>query len=185
MLRTTTEWIGFEGHPGYTTLHFDGLTQADATAAHAATVDLWEVLDAELWAGLEATTISDVPVIDPATGQITELFQVPEVALQMVGAGDPIPPSNQMLIRWRTGFYQAGREVRGRSFIPGIRETTTTEGVIPTATVNGFNTALTTWLNALPAGRTLQIWSPTQGTATNVNSVSVWNELAVLRSRRD
>lgn len=185
MLRVTTEWDGFSGAPGYTVLHYDGLTAADAAFAHDATVRLWQTIDQELESTHSATITSDVPVIDPATGDIVTMHQVPEVVLQMSGSGDPLPPSNQMLIRWRTGLYQGGREIRGRTFVPGLRETTVTAGTLPTATVNGFNTVLTTWLGTLPAGRTLAIWSPTNGSVTNVNSVSVWNEIAILRSRRD
>jgi hypothetical protein len=129
--------------------------------------------------------MSDVPEIDPATGDITQMHTVAEVNVPMSGSGDALPPSNQMLIRWRTGFYQAGREVRGRTFVPGLRETTVTAGIIPPATVSGFDSAFNAWLTALTAGRKLVIWSPTAGTATDVNLAQTWNEIAILRSRRD
>lgn len=185
MLRTTTEWTGFTGAPGYTTLHFDGLTAADATAAHSATAAFWQTLDQELWSGQQGTVLGDVPVIDPATGDITNMNTVAPVVITCTGSGDALPPTNQMLVRWRTGFYQAGREVRGRTFVPGLRETTVTAGTIPAGTVTGFETVLNAWLATLPAGRSLQVWSRTQGTATNVNLAQVWNQVAVLRSRRD
>jgi hypothetical protein len=185
VLRTTTVWTTAQGSPYFTTLHYGGLAQADADAALDATADLWEAIDTEMFAGIQWSVENDVPSIDPVTGDTIGMFTGTGRTGFGQGAGEVLPWATQGLFRWRTGVYLGGREIRGRSFIPGLRETSNTEGSPTPSMVTGLNTVLSTWLGGLPAGRKLTVWSRARGEAVDVNSGTMWSEWATLRSRRD
>jgi hypothetical protein len=88
-----------------------------------------------------------------------------------------------MLIKWRTGIYLAGREIRGRTFIPGLDAFTNAEGVVDTTVHDALSDDLATWLGGLSAPPL--IWSRTHGDSAAVAAAEVWDQFAVLRSRRD
>ena len=185
MLRVTTEITGPQGAPYYTTIHFGGTTSGQATAAANAVRTFWADLADRLWEGMSPLVQSDIPSIDPATGQIVEMFSVVTTAVDMNAVGEPLPPFTQLLHRWRTGDFVAGRELRGRTFVPGIMEVDSVNGA-PTAgllaDVQAAFDAMGT--NGVPAGQ-IVVYSPTHHVFSLVSSHTNWNQFAILRSRRD
>jgi len=97
-------------------------------------------------------------------------------------AGDPLPQQTQGLINWHTLSFVAGREIRGRTFIPGPSESDSSAG-IPTA---AYQLILQNAANALVAESTanLFVWSKKLATIAEASSASVAPGWRVLRSRR-
>jgi hypothetical protein len=100
-----------------------------------------------------------------------------------VSTTEKLPDATQIVIQWRTGVYHNGREIRGRTFIPGLADFTNDEGNVALATRTAIQSDLDTWL-AAQAGLFF-IWSRKNGLTAVVSDSSVWNEFGVLRSRRD
>lgn len=185
MLRTLTTWTNVQGAPYYTNLYFGGDTEGEADAAVAAIDGFLADLDPSLVNGMVATVDSEVELVDPASGNVTGVYGTAGATETFVAGGDPLPYSTQMLIRWRTGQYVNGREVRGRTFIPGWTESSSTNGKPLPGTVSTMATIAASFLTAASGAGGLVIYSPTHGLDASVTSTSVWSEWAVLRSRRD
>jgi hypothetical protein len=98
-------------------------------------------------------------------------------------SAEALPLTTQLLVRWRTGVFNLGRELRGKTFIPGMIEPSNDVTGAPTsAAVTGFQNAAITFA-ADSAG--LGIYSRVYNMAATVASVNVWNKWAILTSRRD
>ena len=185
MLRVTTEMQGPPGAPFYTTMYFAGTTEGEASAAVAAVAAFWGDLTAEIAAGTTWTVFGEVEVVDPVTGNITGTFSDPDVSNAFTNSADPLPWSSQILIRWRTGVFVAGREIRGRTFLPGFTEAASDNGQVESGVVSGLQTPVDDLLTAASGAGGLAVYSPTNGQAALVSNGSVWNQFAILRSRRD
>jgi len=185
MIRVTTEWTGASGSPYYTQMHFGGSTSGEAGTAVSAVRNFWFQLQNILSDELIAKVQDDVPQIDPVTGNILAMFNVPSSAVVFTNTNQILPWATQALFRLRTGVYVAGRELRGRQFIPGLTEDRSTSGNVDAATVTLLNGNWTFAYGGLASSNTVQVWSPTHGVADNVQSATVWDQWAVLRSRRD
>lgn len=185
MLRVTTQWGGLQGSPYYTILHYLGDTEDQAEAAHAATVAVWTAIGSYRSSTMTCRVAGEVEQVDPATGAIEATYAVTPVDVGGGAPGELQPTVIQGLVQLRTGTYLAGREVRGRVFLPGSRDTSDLNGRPTTAYISGIQTAF----NALRTDTTglgipLQVWSPTRGVSASVSACTVWGEWAVLRSRR-
>lgn len=186
MLRVTTEWTGTQpGTPYYTNLMFGGTTGGEADAASAAVLTLWQTLDTDITNRLTWTILPEAEFVDPATGNVTGIEPIPGGTAPGASGLDPLPAFTQALLRWRTGLFVAGREVRGRTFVPGPTEAMNTLG-IPTATYLNFLTATAnTFLVDAGTAGDFGVWSPTRGLFAAAASVSAWTQWSTLRSRRD
>lgn len=186
MLRVTTEWTGIQGAPYYTATHFGGLTATEAGAAHALMAQIWTAGATFIRNDLTWTVLPEVSLVDEATGDTTATFLETAVSDEGGLPGDDQPTIIQGLIRLRTGVYVGGREIRGRVFLPGQGDTYDDDGVPSASIISGWqgiwNTAISDGQNA---GAPLQVYSPTNGQAADVTAASMWNQWAILRSRRD
>lgn len=184
----------FTGAPvtggGLNTLYFEaggGLTAADA---HDAVVDFWTLCAGAIDSELAMTVLGEIAVIDEATGTLTGVESATPVVVAGGASGDALPLATQGLIRWRTGEFVNGREVRGRTFVPGPVEVLSTGGRPESSYVGGLNTAAAGLIAETTAA--LLIWhrpGPNAvlepGSSHPVLTGSTWSEWAVLRSRRD
>lgn len=95
---------------------------------------------------------------------------------------EPLPPSNQGLIRWHTGVFTGGRELIGKTYIPGACEDFSDSGV-PSAS---YLTNLSTNAANLGSGGppAFVIWSRKHHVTGAAGLGSPWSQWAVLRSRR-
>jgi len=97
---------------------------------------------------------------------------------------EKLPPATQGLIEWRTGFFVGGREIRGRTFIPGLSNSSSAANGVPTSTwltlAAAASTAIIGWTSS-----DFVVYSPTKHQKALVTAGQPWNEWAVLRSRRD
>jgi hypothetical protein len=183
MIRVTTEFGGVTGTPWVSQMYFAG---SDAAAAAGASSDVsvfWTNLEDRIEDSVTYVVSGEVPSIDPATGDIIEVHFVTSNSGSGSATGDPLPRANQGLIRWRTGIYLSGREVRGRTFVPGPVEIDSGANGVPTPTYVSDLAAAANTLVGLTSD--LGVWSPTHGVFHVATGSSAWNQFAVLRSRRD
>jgi hypothetical protein len=183
MMRYRTVFSGPQGSPWVSTMYSSGISQAEADAFVAAVGAFWGAVDALMNTGVTWATEAEVEIVDPITGDITGTL----VTTPQTGAGatvtELLPRIAQAVVRWRTGIFVAGREVRGRTFIPGLTELANTTGQLTPATQTTIQTAADT-LNGV-VGPTLNIWSRTHGVTHPVATASVWSQFSYLGSRRD
>lgn len=128
-------------------------------------------------------TLPTVDFIDTANGQITSSATVTGHSGGGGSGTAPVPTTSQVLFQLRTGVRVAGREIRGRMYIPGLTEGANNgQGAIETSTLSD----LQGWVNSFvgDGDTTPVVWSRKNGTYEDIDSITVWGQWAVLRSRR-
>lgn len=184
MLRVRTVFTGtIPGVPYLSTMYFTASdTQAGADAAVAAVGAFWGAVDNVMTQSLAWATQDEVLVMDNS-GQATGVFTTtPQTGVGSLSTPEPLPPSNQVLIRWQTAGFIAGKRLVGRTFVPGLTEAANNFGNVLAATRTTIDTAA----EALVAATAdLAIWSRTNSLSFPATSASVNTAFAVLRSRRD
>lgn len=182
LYRVQTVFTGVAGSPYYSTFHFSAGFGTAANAV-AAAGGFWSVVDGFMADDLDWDIPGEVEVINDETGLIVNV----ENATPQSGSGaltsQPLPPATQGLIRWRTGSFVGGREIRGKTFVPGLTVTHSDEGQPNTALITGLENAATALVGSPTAQ--LVIYSRKNGTSAEAVSSSAWGQFAVLRSRRD
>lgn len=178
-----TAITGGSGAAQVSTMFFDqaaGLTaQGAADAVHA----FWDTLKTKI---VNSYTFDVEPVvedIDTATGSPTGLTAVTVASVSGTLVGDPNPWATQGLVSWRTGVFLGGREIRGRTFIPGSWENDNTAGVPQASYVAALNSAAATL--ATDPNSSLCIYSRKKRAIGVVSTGQAWTKWAILRSRRD
>jgi hypothetical protein len=173
---------GVAGAPYYITGYFD---QTAGTAQQAA--DAWRAFLAPASTGYRTGLVfsaqTEVGIVDPVSGDLTGLDTVTVASMSMIGGTDPLPAATSLLIRWRTGAYVAGKEIRGRTNIPGMLESLSTSGLPDSTLVSAWQTRQTALIGAANAQHV--VWSKKNGLWANSTAGSPWSQWAVLRSRRD
>lgn len=92
---------------------------------------------------------------------------------------DWAPDTTQVLVQLQTDLIVNGRMLHGRLFLPGLRKS----GVISGNLSSDIRSAMQSAADDAFVGR-LCVFSRTHNTFATVTATSVWQELAVLRSRR-
>ena len=182
MIRITTEWNGVQGSPYYSNMFFAGSLEAEANSAATAVGVFWNAIADKIGTNLDGSVLGDHAVVDPATGQTTEMFVGSAIAVPCTDVGAPLPPASQGLIRWRTGVFTNGREIRGRTFVPLPTENSNEGAGVPG---NSYLIDLQAAADALVGGSELHVYSRTGGTIAMVSGAQVWTLWASMRSRRD
>lgn len=182
MLRIRVAWNVPGGSPGLSTFYFAGSNQTDATNCSSAVDTLLAAIepyqDTETTYKVDPTCVA----MDESSGAIIGAFGISGTTGAGNVVGESIPFACQALAQLRTNVYVNGREIRGRLFIPGLTESQVTNGVVSSAALSGLNAAF----GALVADADADyvVWSRRNGQDSPVTAVTVWEQLAVLRSRR-
>lgn len=185
MFRSRTIWSSPVGGPYLST--FYSLETVTPQALVDAIGAFWGVIDGVIDSSVSWAVEASVDTILPTTGSLTASTGVTPPSGFGALPGDMGPAAAQGLVRWTTDAVVNGRRVRGRTFVPGISDGVPTEGRLPSATI-------ATWLaaaNTLRADADLVVWhrpgplGVPPGSAHEVTGAGVWNEFAVLTSRRD
>lgn len=159
---------------------------ADATSASAAAVAaaiFWDALKSHMTNNVTMQVLDTVETVDETTGEVTALNETEGVTIVGENGEQNMALATQGLVRFRTGVYVGGREIRGRTFVPGCPISFNNDGVPSTAYVTELSNAADAIIG--DAGSTLLVYSRTHGQAHAAASGSGWNKWAVLRSRRD
>jgi len=187
MLRTTVIFETGPGTPYYSTFYYDGSGGLGmAPAAVAATSALMDALEPLTVDNLVWRVQPEVDEVDAATGLVTGTSLETSTLHQGTVSGDPLPWACQALFRWRTGVYTNGREIRGRTYWPGLNDGLAVDGVLTGSAVNAYNAVLAAHListGTVGAGGAV-VWSPTQGVTAEIIAGQTWGQVAVMRSRR-
>lgn len=182
--RYRVDIAGLVGGPGLSTWHFDttasGYTDQDA-------VDAVE----NFFLGAPSLTSNNItftgqPVIDildEASGQVTAQNGVSGWSVAGTRTDEELPPTTQGLVEWQTGIYVAGRQIRGKTFMPGITIDHNDPPGVPGATYKSGLAANA--LSVITASVGFGIYSRKNGQIALVTSLFIWNQWAVLRGRRD
>lgn len=182
MYRIQTEFTGLPGTPYLSTMYFNEVA-GSVEDAHAAVAAFWGDLANDLCGGLVWEVLPDVAIINATTGLTTGVETVPVVQGEASGAASPLPYATQGLIRWSTGIFEGGREIKGKTYLPGMITGGNTAGRPNAGALQAFQSAVDVILSA--AGSELVIWSRKNLSAATATGGSPWNQYAVLRSRRD
>lgn len=179
-----TIWNGVEGAPYYTTLR--GVFGSSTTAQEMA--DAWETFLGGLVAvtndQLNAVISDEVRIIESTTGETQQVDTIVGSTTSMTAGGDPLPTLVQLLLRWSTPSFTAGRRIRGRTFIPGQLEANNDASGKPSAGLrSGIEANAATFIAA--CGGNLVVYSPTHRAYATVSEASCGTEWSFLRSRRD
>lgn len=182
MYRVRTVFTGVQGSPWVNTAYF---TDTAGTAQQAATAvgQFWQAVDSLMEVSVSWSTQADVETVDAVSGQVTDVETTTPLTGGGVAATTGLPVATQGLVRWRTGDYFNGRELRGRWFIPGLATGANTDGAPSSTMISTVNTAAAALI--ADANSILVMWSRKNGTTRAVESGSCWSQFAVLRSRRD
>lgn len=185
MLRVTTRFAGPEGAPWFSTFHFAGTALPDAAEAVVSTELFWIELRTLIANNVQMTVGFDgVQDVDPSTGQTIAVHYPEERIVAGGGLGSALPQATQGLIRWRTGVFVAGREIRGRSFIPGLTSAAQAATGNPgQSLIDAVEAAVPQVIASVDNG--LGVYSRTRGQFESATAGTLWGEFAVLRSRRD
>lgn len=181
MLRVRVEFNGIQGTPYLATHYFDGGTPAEATSAVAAVGTFWNAVDGIISDMVTWNTDTAVAQVNPVDGSILDMYSVTSITASGAATTELLPLASQAVIQWRTGVYLSGREVRGRTFIPGLTQGTNDDGKVLASIV----TSLESNADAFVAASTLGVWSRSNGQFVVVQDATVWDQFAMLTSRRD
>lgn len=179
-----TTWTGVAGTPYYTTLR--GLMTGPVEPEEFA--DRWTTflvsIQGAIADALTAVVEPEVTVIESTSGELVGVLSIDGDTIAPNGGGDALPPATQCLVQLTTPAIISGRRLRGRIFLPGMLEANNgVTGEPSGALVGSFNDALDTLVDALAS--TWVVYSPTHRAYATVTGAQVWNQWAVLRSRRD
>lgn len=183
MYRVRTTVTGVPGSPYYINLYYDASAGTADDAATAQHQFLTQGIAGNVLAPATWYTEPDVPVYDSATGQIVRMESWTGAGLTGTNVSEAVPQAAQLLVRWNTGVYVNGRQVKGHTNIPRLPE----QDNAGNGTVQPV--AMTTWqgraisLIADP-DCTLVVYSRKTGTFEPVTVPAIWNQWAILRSRR-
>jgi hypothetical protein len=181
-LRVRVIWSGSGGTPFLSTHYFSGGAQSDADDAVTAVGTFWGAVDGLIDSSISWATDAEVVEIAAGTGAPQGSFATTPATGTGAVSGTANPWASQGLIRWRTGVFIGGREVRGRTFVPGMTQVSGSDGVPAAATITTLNNAAAALI--ADANSVLLIWSKTHGVEHAVTSGSAWNQFAILRGRR-
>jgi len=190
MLRVQVVWTGLGAGEGYTRFHFSGTGSVFATAASVKVATFLDDIAENLHVNTEATVSSEVLDINAATGEVDDVHIVTPANVPGLAAGNPVSNSDQALIRLRTGSFRGARRILGRINIPGISDNLTVGGELQPLLRTRLKAAADTLMGG-SGDPSWGVYSPPRseplfqgGILADVLETEIWNEFAVLRSRR-
>lgn len=183
LYRVRTQLAGGSGASQVSTMFFSSAGSETAQDAATAVRTFWSGLADYISSAYTASVESDVFLIDQVTGEPTGIESVTVTPVACTQSSDALPWATQGLVRWTTGTFINGRQVRGRTFIPGPCESTNTAGVPTALYLSTVQSVAATFLST--TGVTPVIYSRKNHSGWPVLGRSTWNKWAELRSRRD
>lgn len=173
-------WTNLKGLPGVSTFYSQGL---DPLALQARLQSFFTALKSLVPNATTWTVPDSGRIIDIGTGQATGMWQGGLVTV--IGGSGPgayVAPAGAT-INWNTSLFNAGRRLRGKTFIvPLLTTCFDSDGTLTNATVSSLKAAA----DAVPGGTSgLVVYSRRLGVVAPVTTAQVPDKAAVLRSRRD
>jgi hypothetical protein len=172
-------WTGFLGAPGVSTFYFDDTSAPPLTAVRNF-FDACKSFHPNVvnWSFPNSGRTIDV------NGNVIGAWSVSSVSNVVGTAADNNYSSvSGYLVRWNTGTFVGGRELRGKTFmVPASNAVYDIAGTIQ----GGMTTSVPTAANALiAAAPTLRVWSRRHASVATVSAGAMPDKAIVLRTRRD
>lgn len=180
--RVRTAFTGIPGSPYVSTMHFEHALSGPAVVVDRVR-DFWTGMVGIGTTPMVATVEGDVSVIDEATGLTVGVESTADLVVTFTGVTERLPPANQILVRWQTGLFPSGRQVMGKTFVPGVSEANATAGTVQQATRDAIQVLAAALI--APTDERFVVYSRKNLAGYRVLTSSVWEQFAVLRSRRD
>lgn len=117
--QSTWRWDGAPGMPGFTNLFFEG-TAGDGPEALAAVTKarrLFAGVAALIPSAISISPVTDVRLLDDATGNLVNIFTVTGIATVPGGGGGVFAAPAGAVVDWITTTVHGSRRLQGRSFI--------------------------------------------------------------------
>lgn len=198
VMRVKLRWSGFNGGPGYSIFHFQGLDNEQPSEALAQTaVAQIEVFRQDLLDRIpkivSLQVMSDVEVIDETNGDLVDVLAgTPGPAVSgNASSFENYAGASGAVVTWRTSGIRNGRRVRGRTFlVPLTSSAYAPDGSLSDAALTALNTAAGKMIGSF-GGPVFGVYArPTGPTATDgifhqARAHSINDKVAILRSRRD
>jgi len=183
--RVRTEFTGVAGSPWVSNMYFTWVNGTEQDHVDAVGV-FWAAVDARIDNSVTWATESDVAVIDDTTGNITSMETTTPATGAGGGTSDPLPYQTQALCHWLTNSFLSGRQIRGKTFIPGLCEDdNTSTGLLVSTTQTIIQDAADALIAASSSPGPLRVFTRVNNTSVVVETASVPTKWALLRSRRD
>nr|CRY97431.1 hypothetical protein [uncultured prokaryote] len=183
VIEILTDWKVPNGKDGVSVMYFnEGETEAESQERVG---DFFGQVMGEVNNGVSFSVRNQGRILDAITGDLTGMWTLPD---RIVDNGDSssqvLPNEVQLLFRWSTANFVGSRQLKGRTFLPGMTVAAMSNGELgpsPQATLEAA-------IPQLIDGGTFVVWHrPVNGAGGFVAPVTVgtvWREFAVLRSRR-
>jgi hypothetical protein len=190
VMRVRSDWTGGAGTPYVSTMYFAGTGALLAQDAVNAVVAFWNGIGDRIAAVTDVSVSPEVFVVNEVNGETTALHNTTPGTVTTTAAGEVMATAVQGLVRWTTGTYLNGRQIRGRQFLPSPTETDSTTGRPSSTYVTDVNANAATLVGLGILGVWRRPKFNAEGTLTRdgafilANGSSCWTEWAVLRSRR-
>jgi hypothetical protein len=183
LMELHTTWTGVGGSPYYTTLR--ALVGGDTTAEEFS--DAWMACltarAVDFVDNIVAVIEPELTIIDSTTGILVGTTTTTGNTFTGSSSGDQLPLAAQALLQWSTGVVVQGKRLRGRTFLPGMIESfNTTDGQVDAGLRGAWATNMATFIAACSGD--FVIYSRTHHVYASVQGGSMWNQWAVMRSRR-
>jgi hypothetical protein len=186
MLRVQTVMTGRGGAPWYSAFHFKSSGGLEAANTAVAVGVYWEAIRAVMATGVTIDILGEVADINPATGDIVDIYPVTPIQKLSNGGLNALPIITQACVRLLTPTFAGGRRIQGRHFVPYPTENSNVDPGVPETTYrNTLSSAISNLRTGQPVGNELCIYSRTKLSATAVSSSIVLTKWSYLRSRRD
>lgn len=179
----TLEWTMAGSGGGTTVLHSD--SEANIGVTIAAWQTAWNAVATQFPSTTRWTFDGTFRELNTASGQLVTVGAVGGSATDAGdGVGQPVANASQILLRWRTPDVVAGRQIAGRTYLPGASVANLANGDLGSGQVTNFTNAF----QGVATAGGLFIWHRPKagagGSMHQVTSCSVWPEMAVQRRRR-
>lgn len=195
--RTESVTTGLAGGPYLTVLNFAAIGTLDASNLLAIVSDFWLGLVPRMVSGATVNIQPNVQTVSSETGLIISETVGNGLVRSGTNGAAAEWTAKQGIISWKTGVYQYGRQVQGRTFVPGVPDEQGEQVPLPAYQDALTNAAISLIADAESAGTPLVTVSrPVEartnparparpGTAYDVTSGVGRAMWGVLRSRRD
>lgn len=182
MRRYRVVHLGIGGAPYLSTHWFSG-TQGTESDCRQAALGFWTDSAAERIAGVASTGDTVVDIIESEDGSLIGSTPVSDWTVTATGTGEVLPLATQGLLRLDTGVIVGGRRIRGHLYLPAPTEADSDDGGPAAAYRTTYESAWADNMDDAPISPV--VWSRVNGAMVTIQQGAVWDNWAVLRSRRD
>lgn len=182
MRRYRVHITGPAGSPWLNTFYNDEILGTSAQDLATAVAAFWVGIRSILSTSLTITGDNLVTTMSEATGEPTNEEAVTGFSTTGSDGGQPLPWQTQAVINWRTGTWVGGRQVVGRTFVPGLVIGGTTSGAPSAAVVAALQSAANSLISSDGAP---VVWSRTHHQTFGITTAAIDPRWAFLSSRRD